>query len=58
LNFDDCNAAEADIQKITRMGDIQGLIESPKSGLADCGVCRYFYENSLRRLDMGKCQFF
>lgn len=52
-----CFAAEADIQKFTRMGDIQSLTESPKSGLADCGVYRYFYESSLRRLDMGKCQF-
>lgn len=51
------NAAEADIQEITRTGDIQGQTESPKSGLADEGVCRYFYETSLRRLDVGKCQF-
>ena len=41
----------------TDMGDIQGLSESPESGLADCGVYRYFYENSLRKLDMGKCQY-
>ena len=37
-------AAEADLQKFTRIGDIQGLTESPESGLADSGVCRYFYQ--------------
>jgi hypothetical protein len=49
-------AAEADIEKFTRMGDIQGLTESPKWEVADCCVCCYFYESSLRRLDLGKCQ--
>lgn len=39
--MDSRNAAEADLQKFTQMGDFQGLTELPKLGLADCAMRRF-----------------